>query len=203
MPRRTKEEAEITRQRLLDAALSVFSRQGYAATKLEDVASEAQVTRGAIYWHFGSKAELYLTLIRERAARAEAKFEEMVNSPRAPLEKLWHLLTNWLELLEEDSDYRAVQELTLFKTELVPELDAGVDAKNKGIATLRDQLSSLIRAGIEAQEIRPDIEPDSAALAALGLVNGLGSMWLLNRKAFSIKDRAGSIVDIFIQGIVR
>jgi TetR/AcrR family acrAB operon transcriptional repressor len=203
MPRRTKEEAEITRQRLLDAALSVFSRQGYAATKLEDVAAEAEVTRGAIYWHFGSKAELYLTLIRERAARVEAKFEEIINSPRAPLEKLWHLLTNWLEFLEDDADYRAVQELTLFKTELVPELETGIDAKNKAIETMRSHLSDLIRAGIEAKEIRPDIEPDSAALAALGLVNGLGSMWLLNRKAFSIKDRAGSVVDIFIQGIVR
>ena len=51
--RRTKEEAEQTRRALLDAGLRVFSRQGYAAIKLEDIAREAAVTRGAIYWHFG------------------------------------------------------------------------------------------------------------------------------------------------------
>ncbi len=56
--RKTKEEAAETRQALLRAALAVFSRQGYAATRLEDVAHEAGVTRGAIYWHFKSKADL-------------------------------------------------------------------------------------------------------------------------------------------------
>ena len=63
MMRRTKEEAEQTRQDLLDAALTVFSQKGYTATRLEDVARAAGVTRGAIYHHFGSKAELYSALI--------------------------------------------------------------------------------------------------------------------------------------------
>ena len=63
--RRTKEEAEQTRQDLLDAALTVFSQKGYTATRLEDVARTAGVTRGAIYHHFGSKADLYGALIEE------------------------------------------------------------------------------------------------------------------------------------------
>ena len=45
---RTKEEAEVTKQRLLKAALDVFSRKGYADTRLEDIAAEAGVTRGAM-----------------------------------------------------------------------------------------------------------------------------------------------------------
>ncbi|MCL4562239.1 MAG: TetR family transcriptional regulator, partial [Chloroflexi bacterium] len=57
--RRTKEEAAETRDLLLKSALSVFSQKGYSATTLGDVARAAGVTRGAIYWHFGSKAELY------------------------------------------------------------------------------------------------------------------------------------------------
>ncbi len=63
--RRTKEEAAVTHQQLLDKALVVSSKKGYAATIQQDIAREAEVTRGAIYWHFGSKAELYNTLIRE------------------------------------------------------------------------------------------------------------------------------------------
>ena len=73
--RKTKEDAAATRKALLEAALTVFSRQGYAATRLEDVAKEAGVTRGAIYWHFGSKAELYNTMVSETSAGVE----DMVN----------------------------------------------------------------------------------------------------------------------------
>src|SRR3712207_207132 len=68
--RKTKEEADATRRALLKAALVVFSRRGYAATTLEEVARAANVTRGAVYWHFGSKAELYNALVREVSERS-------------------------------------------------------------------------------------------------------------------------------------
>ena len=67
--RRTKEEAAVTRATVLKAALTVFSAKGYAAASLDDVAKTAKVTRGAIYWHFKSKADLYNTLVEELSAR--------------------------------------------------------------------------------------------------------------------------------------
>jgi len=57
--RRTKEEAEGTRTRIVDAAERVFRDKGVAHASLEDVAAAARVTRGAIYWHFKDKAELF------------------------------------------------------------------------------------------------------------------------------------------------
>src|ERR1051326_3479622 len=71
MVRKTKEEAAATRKALLDAALIVFSQKGYTAARLEDVAEHAGVSRGAIYWHFHSKAELYNTLVEETSAQTE------------------------------------------------------------------------------------------------------------------------------------
>ncbi|HBN8626756.1 hypothetical protein IPC1147_29180 [Pseudomonas aeruginosa] len=56
--RKTKVEVERTREKLLDAAELVFSSQGYAAAKLEDIAETAGLTRGAIYWHFSGKPDL-------------------------------------------------------------------------------------------------------------------------------------------------
>jgi AcrR family transcriptional regulator len=71
--RKTKEEAEITRQNLLKAALVVFSRRGYNATRLEDIADEAGVTRGALYHHFGDKESLFLAVFDAvEQARVEA-----------------------------------------------------------------------------------------------------------------------------------
>ncbi|ABB39334.1 transcriptional regulator, TetR family [Oleidesulfovibrio alaskensis G20] len=59
MARKTKEEAEKTRQLLLDCALTVFLRKGYSATTLNDIAEEANLTRGAVYWHFKNKVDVF------------------------------------------------------------------------------------------------------------------------------------------------
>ena len=59
MVRRSKEDALATRNSLLDAAERVFLAQGVAGTSLNDIAVEAGTTRGAIYWHFRDKADLF------------------------------------------------------------------------------------------------------------------------------------------------
>lgn len=58
MARRTKEDALKTRQAILDAAIEVFSAQGVSRATLAGIASQAGVTRGAIYWHFDNKEAL-------------------------------------------------------------------------------------------------------------------------------------------------
>lgn len=52
MARKTKQEAQETRQHILDVALRLFSQQGVSSTSLGEIAKAAGVTRGAIYWHF-------------------------------------------------------------------------------------------------------------------------------------------------------
>ena len=58
--RRTKAEAEETRQAILAAAERVFFKKGVANSSLDEVAAAAGVTRGAIYWHFSSKTDLFI-----------------------------------------------------------------------------------------------------------------------------------------------
>lgn len=65
MVRRTKAEAELTRRRVLEAALVALSEGGVHATALEDVAARAGVTRGAVYWHFADKAALVAEVLRD------------------------------------------------------------------------------------------------------------------------------------------
>ena len=59
MARRTKEDAAETRSRLLDAAELLFHEKGVSRTSLNDIALAAGATRGAIYWHFQDKADLF------------------------------------------------------------------------------------------------------------------------------------------------
>ena len=58
MARRTKAEAQVTRQNILNAALDIFSEKNYSVVSVVEIAERAGVTKGAVYWHFTSKALL-------------------------------------------------------------------------------------------------------------------------------------------------
>ena len=66
--RKTKTEAQKTRQHLLDVALEVFWRDGVTRASLQAIAQEAGVTRGALYWHFKNKEDLFETLFEQQYA---------------------------------------------------------------------------------------------------------------------------------------
>ncbi len=206
--RRTKEEAEVTKQRLLKAALDVFSRKGYADTRLEDIAAEAGVTRGAIYHHFGNssnqfngKAELYNTLITNGYARMNPLMEEAIASGSSTLDTLKRLMVSTLIFAATDHEFRAISELTLFKTAIVPELQEGIQRKTQSTHVLVDYIASLVETGIKAKEISATVIARDVALALIGLQNGLLSLWLLDNSLFSLKDRAEEIADLFLRGI--
>ena len=206
--RRTKEEAEVTKQRLVKAALDVFSRKGYADTRLEDIAAEAGVTRGAIYHHFGNdsnqfngKAELYNTLITEAYTRMNPLMEDAISGGINTLDKLRRLMVMTLMFAATDPEFRAISELTLFKTAIVPELEEGIQRKIQGTHVLVDYIASLVETGITAHEMRATVVPRDVALALIGLQNGLLSLWLLDTQLFSLKDRAEAIVELFLRGI--
>ena len=65
MARRTKEEAEKTRKRIMASALSLFAKRGYDRTTFNDIAARLGLTKGAVYWHFESKEKLLFTLLDE------------------------------------------------------------------------------------------------------------------------------------------
>ncbi|WP_437662724.1 TetR family transcriptional regulator [Sorangium sp. So ce1182] len=201
--RRTKEEAAATREQILDAALRVFSRKGYSAATLQDVAAEAGLTRGAVYWHFKGKVELYTALVSERFARANEVLAEALSPRYSPLESIERLLTRSLEYLEEDPEYRAVLSISLFKTELTPELEPGFQQKIASMRRLVDAVADLVRKGIAAGEIDRATDPRAAALAAVSLVNGATALHLMDPKVLDSKAAVRRMVATFVRGLRR
>ena len=111
MARRTKEDALATRDRILDAAEQVFESQGVARTSLQQIAAAAGVTRGAIYWHFKDKADLFnammerVTLPMEDGVRVAASGAQ--DDPLAVLEQG---MLSALRLVTTDPQVRRVFE---------------------------------------------------------------------------------------------
>jgi TetR/AcrR family acrAB operon transcriptional repressor len=199
--RRTKDEAAVTRSAVVKAALSVFSAKGYAATTLDDVARAAEVTRGAIYWHFKSKADLYNTLLQEFSARGAAVVQQAVAEGGTLIEILRRVFVRQCALIEEDPEARAVMELALFKTGLDADLQAGrkqqVEAGNALLAGITDAM----RQGAAQGVLRSDIDPADMARAFIAFENGVIQLWLTTPDSFSLKRSAESFVAILIAGL--
>ena len=199
--RRTKEEAAVTRATVLKAALSVFSAKGYAATTLDDVATAAKVTRGAIYWHFKGKADLYNTLVEEMSARGASIVQQAVAEGGTLIDILRRVFISQCALIEDDKEARAVMELALYKTGLNPDLQAGrkkqIDAGNALIAGIADAMKMGVSQGI----LRDDMEPTDMARAFIAFENGAIQQWLASPKSFSLKKSAESFAEILIRGL--
>jgi len=199
--RRTKEEAAVTRATVLKAALSVFSAKGYAAATLDDVAKAAKVTRGAIYWHFKGKADLYNTLVEEMSARGTSIMQQAVAEGGTLIDILRRVFVNQCALIEDDKEARSVMELALFKTGLDPDLEDGrkkqIESGNALIAGIADALKMGVSQGI----LRDDIDPTDMARAFIAFENGAIQQWLASPKSFSLKKSAESFAEILIKGL--
>jgi TetR/AcrR family acrAB operon transcriptional repressor len=201
MMRRTKEEALVTRENVLTAALEVFSQFGYSAARLEDIAQAAEVTRGAIYHHFGSKEELYKTLVTERSAEINQLAEEILRQGGTPLEVIRRLLLRLIEYLEGNEEYRALLELAINKVELTAGLEAIWEETVKGRRQLAALFQELLSQGIQAGEVRRDLSVVSASWALVSFMNGIGLIWIQDPQAFSLGEHAEALVDTFVRGI--
>jgi TetR/AcrR family acrAB operon transcriptional repressor len=199
--RRTKEEAAVTRATVLKAALSVFSTKGYAATTLDDIAAAAKVTRGAIYWHFKSKADLYNTLTDELSARGADLVQQAVAEGGTLLEILKRVFIRQCALIEEDREARAVMELALFKTGLDPDLQAGRARQVKAGNALLEGITAAMQQGIDMGILRDDLDPADMARAFIAFENGTIQLWLNTPKSFSLKTSAESFAEILISGL--
>ena len=185
--RRTKEEAAQTRQALLDAALTVFSKQGYQAARLQDIAKSAGVTRGAIYHHFGSKSQLFITLIKEASEQMNAVIGGAIAAGGTFAEVNRRVMVNSWTFLEENHRLREVVELLRFKSVPSPELEEIARQLVEDLQAQVDLVTGYMKMGIEQGELRADLDPEIIARAFIAYQDGVTNLWLADQTAFSIK----------------
>ncbi|MFM2485887.1 TetR family transcriptional regulator [Celerinatantimonas yamalensis] len=109
MARKTKEEASKTRQIILDTALKLFCEQGMTETSLTDIATTAGVTRGAIYWHFKNKNDLFITIWEEFCEPLSNLIDSSIREDEPdPLGKLRFFLMALLDRMSRDPTQRQI-----------------------------------------------------------------------------------------------
>lgn len=201
MARRTKEEAEKTRQNILDAAFDTFTQKGFMRTTLCDVASAAGVTRGAIYWHFKDKVDLFIALAEEVEASAAARPEDFQEDLVQSLEDLKGEILNYLAHFEGNDRYAVFYEMVNHKTEYTEELEPVLTRQReiqRGILKKTEGMFAQLKA---KGSVRRDLDPGNAALSLIAFVVGLIEIWLSDQLSFCITEVAPVLLDDFFRGM--
>ncbi|HSH13221.1 MAG TPA: TetR family transcriptional regulator, partial [Desulfurivibrionaceae bacterium] len=146
--RRTKEEAEKTRQAVLQAALKLFSRDGYSLTTLSRIATEAGCSRGPIYWHFKDKDDLYEAVLAYSQEPLEALVAECAAMGQTPIPAMDHFIEQWLGLLANNRNYRRSFEILLNKTELTAAMSRTLNRERALTKSIIRLFQDLVRQAI-------------------------------------------------------
>jgi TetR/AcrR family acrAB operon transcriptional repressor len=202
MARRTKEEALATRHRILDAAEALFERQGVSRTSLNDIAVAADVTRGAVYWHFKDKADLFNAMLE----RATMPMEESLHCGGAcpvtdPLDFLLHRSVHALKLTATDAQMRRVLDISMHKVEYVDELAAVKDRQLQGRDECLAECERAFKAAMKAGLLESRLPARSAALGLHALIDGLARNWLLDPESFDLCKVGRQVIASYIDGL--
>jgi TetR/AcrR family acrAB operon transcriptional repressor len=185
--RRTKEEAEKTRLKIIDAALTLFSRNGYSNTTLAMIATEAGYSRGPIYWHFTSKDDLYQAVLSYSQLPLEQLLSEASARMEQPLQAIDVFARSWLDLLVDDSWFRQSFEILLNKTELTEALAPTLQRERQLTRRIVDTLSLLLAAAQEKELIPATHSPAQLGLLVYTLLMGITQSWLFAPNLFSLQ----------------
>jgi len=203
MARRTKEEAQETRAQILDTAEHLFREKGVSRTSLAEIAQQAGVTRGAIYWHFENKSDLFTAMCDRATLPLEALLENMADPDQPdPLGVIRQAAAQALAMVEQDGRCRRVFEILTLKCEYVEDMAAHVQRRQECRTGAREVFRLALENARTRGQVRPDLDCRLAAIALLAFVDGLILDWGLEPGAYSLAEQAGPMMDFFFSGLM-
>lgn len=187
------QHAEATRRAVLDAARSLFGRQGYAQTSVDEIADAARVTKGAVYHHFAGKEALFRAVYAEVEADAQARAIRAGAAEMLAVDRIVAMMNGYLDAALDVE----IRRITLIDGPAIVghELDESV-AQQPGYLAVRAFLSAAMANG-QLMELDPGVLAD--------LVGGLAWVagFLIARAADPDTTRAevGRAVDAMLRGL--
>ncbi len=190
-----------TENRIIEAALQLFVRNGYHGTSVNDITHKIGLSKGALYAHFSSKGELLLRIIDEFQSRfIGGMAEELATASGSALDHLNRVITFNSRFAVENQD------LCVFLTFLTNELKADVDFEPALKETYRRYqkiIGELMRLGVRQGQFKKELDPDTAALTFMALHDGVLHQWVLNRNYLDGEQYVRTFREIFLYGVVK
>ncbi len=197
VPKREQQREERRRQ-ILEAALAVFTRKGFNAAKVSDVAAQAGVSQGTIYWYFDSKEDLLqeallfffenldqeIVSTLERETTAGGRLQALIQSMAALADEAKGVLTLFLEFWASSS-----------RREEAGRLWTEVLRQYKGL------IVQIVEAGVQSGEFRP-VDAEALSLALMAAYDGL-AIYLMLMPDLDLERISRAVTETLLAGLTR
>jgi TetR/AcrR family acrAB operon transcriptional repressor len=202
MVRKTKEDAELTKQRIIDAARTVFLTRGVSRSTLEHIATEATVTRGAVYWHFKNKTDIFYAL-RDRnfLPLIDRMYDTLgVRSDNIdPLTQIENSLCDTINQLNENTEMRQIYEIMMIKCEYVDEFATVLQQILSNCSNITEKIQMAYERAIEQNLLSTTLPPHALALDTHLFFSGLMHMWVKDADGSRFRHQAKALIQSHIK----
>lgn len=200
--RKTKTEALKTKEHLMLAALETFYQKGIARTSLNEIAQAAGVTRGALYWHFKNKEDLFDAIFRRICDDMDTQIQQDLD---AEGHNSWTgfrtSILNFFERLEHNPVNYKFYSVLFLKCEHTPQNEAAIAIVGKYKQQWREKLERILAEGIAEQTLPPDLDTDLAIIYIFSVLDGLIQNWTAAPQSFQLNRAAPLIVDMMLDNL--
>lgn len=194
-----RQGTEIRRAQIAEAAGALMVRNGSEHITIKEIAKEIGLSEGAIYRHFRTKSDILSLMVEHVEEALSEDIDRSLSSKRTPLQVLERVLRNHVAGIEERKgvSFQVIAEIiSLGDRRLNKQASEAMDR-------YRGRIRDLLTAGIEAEEIREDLDPEAAALLVASMIQGLVNAWSLSNYEFDLEERYVLLWDILSQAFVR
>lgn len=184
-------------QRIINAAIKVFSQKGFFYAKVADVAKAADVADGTIYLYFKNKDDLLVSIFEHSMDYFIQEACKVLEGVEDPAEKLKHFIELHLNLVKKNPNLAQVLQVELrssskFMKEYKPE---------KFFEYLR-LMENIIREGQEKGTFTKDIDANMIKRGIFGAIDELALEWILSKKKrYEVEEAAVHLTNLFLKGV--
>jgi TetR/AcrR family acrAB operon transcriptional repressor len=202
MVRKTKEDTQQTYEALLNAAEQVFCEKGVSKSTLNDVACAAGMTRGAIYWHFKDKKELFHALCDRAFMPIEMMLNEITsNSIDDPMAAIRQLNLHFIAQVTANTRQTKMMDIIFHRCEKTAEMQSFIQERESRNECL-DKIGDIFRAGVEKGIFPPDTDIPIAVQINHSFLIGLIHEWLIEPSAYDLAAHAEMMIDAVLFGLL-
>lgn len=190
-----QERSARRRERILDAAFSVFSQRGYRQAGVEEVGRQAETSKGGVYFHFPTKESLFLELLRTTADRLTGKVERSMAPYDDPIERADVALRTVLGVF---AGHR-----TMARLFLIDAVGAGSEFQAE-LQRLHERFAGIIASQLDDAVSAGIIEPldtDIAGMAWFGALNEVVVRWLMSDQQGRLEDSYPTLRSLLLRSV--
>ncbi|WP_165381912.1 TetR/AcrR family transcriptional regulator [Aeribacillus pallidus] len=190
-----------TPTKILEAARKTFARYGYENTTLDQVAEEAGMTKGAVYWHFSSKSDLFLALIDQslkKLIRGMSSQLQDVFSSSEPKQALQQLFESELTSCNRDQGEKPLLFFEFISKSREPEVR---DKLSASFGQLFEETAETVREIQNKYLISSNLNANELAVTMHALINGAVLMWLIAPEKISLPALSEELAKVIWNGI--